>query len=481
MKLEPAGAAAIADLSLQSRASPHGSADAPAHAAPKGTAHRLVLALVWLTVYASFVVLKEPAPFDLLMMGLIVLLPAVGLVAIRTPHLAYFCLWLIVVATGFIATGAALEPEVSSIYIGITLYLALASFIIAAFVARRPEAHARLILRAYSAAAVAASCLAILGYFDIVPGARTIFTVHMRASGTFKDPNVLGPFLVPPLLYLLQESLSRRALGALSAAAGITVIALALLLTFSRGAWINLAVAAAVYLPLAFVTARTDRQRARLLGLVGILAAGAALLVAAALEIEAVAKLFTERAALAQSYDQGPEGRFGGQLKAIDVILEHPFGIGALQFGGQYHSENPHNVYLSQFLNGGWLGGLAYIAIVLASVRVAWRSIRQPAWSSRVCLVVFASLIGLAVEGMVVETDHWRTFFIVLGLAWGLAYPSPVADEGAPRRLISPLPARPPRPPRLIRPALLVRMSAVPPPRRRRRRVPKRRPRLVLH
>ena len=58
-----------------------------------------------------------------------------------------------------------------------------------------------------------------------------------------------------------------------------------------------------------------------------------------------------------QSYDEGPDGRFGGQQKAARLILEHPLGIGAQQFAPQHHHEEPHNVYLAMFLNAGWLGG----------------------------------------------------------------------------------------------------------------------------
>ena len=34
--------------------------------------------------------------------------------------------------------------------------------------------------------------------------------------------------------------------------------------------------------------------------------------------------------------------------------------------------------------------------------------------------VAFSAFIGLAVEGMIVDTDHWRHFFIVIALIWGM-------------------------------------------------------------
>ena len=55
---------------------------AAAMAIGRSAMHKLVLALVWLTVASGAVVFSEPALVDVLTMGLIVLLPVIGLVAI---------------------------------------------------------------------------------------------------------------------------------------------------------------------------------------------------------------------------------------------------------------------------------------------------------------------------------------------------------------------------------------------------------------
>ena len=47
----------------------------------RSAAHKLALALVWMAVASGAVVFSEPAPVDVLTMGLIVLLPVIGLVA----------------------------------------------------------------------------------------------------------------------------------------------------------------------------------------------------------------------------------------------------------------------------------------------------------------------------------------------------------------------------------------------------------------
>ena len=162
-------------------------------------------ALVWLTVASGAVVFTEPAPIDVLTMGLVVLLPVIGLVAISRSLIVLLALMLIAAAAGVLAATNATDLPLAMTHTGVSLYMYIATFMFAAFVAKRPEAHTRLILNAYVWAAVAAALLGIVGYFDLFPGAHESMTRYGRATGLFKDPNVFGPFLVPALVYGLSR------------------------------------------------------------------------------------------------------------------------------------------------------------------------------------------------------------------------------------------------------------------------------------
>ena len=48
------------------------------------------------------------------------------------------------------------------------------------------------------------------GMTTVLDGAADLFTLYGRAKGTFKDPNVYAPFLVLPLLFLIETSLRER-------------------------------------------------------------------------------------------------------------------------------------------------------------------------------------------------------------------------------------------------------------------------------
>jgi O-antigen ligase len=414
----------------------------------KSLVHRIALALVAFTIGAGAIVFSEPAPVDALTIGLMVLLPAIGLVAIRPSLLVILAALLVLAGCAFFASSLATDLGRSATHSAVSLYLYLSAFVFAAFVARSPLAHARLILNSFQVAALIAAAAGIVGYFDLLPGAGELMTKFGRASGTFKDPNVLGAFLVPAIVYQLHLTLTRKPLAALVSAAGLAVLMFAVLLSLSRGAWAATAVAVLVYGYLSFVTAKRNLDRLKLIILAASSAAAVALLVASAMQVDSIGKLIEERAALANSYDVGPDGRFGGHDKARHLILQSPFGLGALEFASQHHSEDVHNVYLSMFLNAGWLGGLLYALIVALTAIYGLRHALKRTASQSLFQVVYAALLATMLLGSLIDTDHWRHFYLLLGVVWGLM----IGDRRILRsaRLISD------RRPLLLRPVIVI-------------------------
>jgi O-antigen ligase len=421
-------------------------------------AHRLALAAVALTIVSSGVVFTEPAPVDALTIGLIILLPAIGLVAINRALIAYISLWSVAGAAAIFAATFSLDLGKTLTHVGVTLYLYLASFVFAAFVAKSPIRHTELIYKAWTWAAVAAAVAALIGYFGLLPGAYDLFTKYERASGTFKDPNVLGPFLVPPFLYLVNVALARpwhRMIAPLTIAA---MLSFALLVTFSRGAWMSITVALLIF---AYLTLLTSNRASTRLKLVALLIAGAifaAGVISIALTSDYISDLFLQRSSLEMSYDTGSEGRFGGQEKAVGLITENPLGIGAQEFALRHHSEEVHNVYLSLLLNAGWLGGGIYWIMVALTIVLGFRHAMKVSEARALFLVAYAAFVANAFEGAIVDTDHWRHFYLLMAVIWGLMSASALAGKSLkrPARIdAGTLRARTPqrRAPRLLAPA----------------------------
>lgn len=392
----------------------------------------LALASVVVTIGVSGVVFSEPAPVDALTMGLIVLLPVIGLVRFTPTLVSFTTLWLLAAAGALIGMAFSQDLHGTGIHVAVTLYLYAACVVLAAFVAYDPMRHARLILNAWSFAALVAASAALLGYLSIIPGGYELFTEYGRATGTFKDPNVFAPFLIVPLLYLINVALERPLRGMVLPLFLTAILMLGVFFSFSRGAWINLTLSLALYGYLLLVTTRKARVRLKLLSLLLLGALFAAIAVMAALSSNEISSLLLQRASFDQSYDQGAEGRFGGQQKALGMIAEKPLGIGALEFGQRYHPEAAHNVYLTMFLNSGWLGGAMYLLLVLLSLAFGLRFAMRGTEIRPMFLAVYAAFVGMAGEGIIIDSDHWRHFYVLMALLWGMmaadySHPSPVA------------------------------------------------------
>ncbi len=268
------------------------------------------------------------------------------------------------------------------------------------------------------ATATIAALAGTAGYLGLFPHAHDLFTDYDRAQGAFKDPNVFGPFLIWPAIVVIERMLTRRIRVTDLLIVGILL--LGLLLSFSRGAWIYFAISCLIMMALAFLTAPTDGARMRIFAMGAIGIAAVAAFVVIALSFDSIGTMFKERAQLLQSYDVGSGGRFRLQELALTDLLNFPNGMGPFQFN-RVHGMQQHNVYLQAFLVYGWAGGMAYITLLAATLWTALRTVfvRTPWQPYLIC--AFAAFAGEIIEGFVIDTDHWRHFFFLLGTIWGLA------------------------------------------------------------
>ncbi|HEY5131354.1 MAG TPA: O-antigen ligase domain-containing protein, partial [Bradyrhizobium sp.] len=112
-------------------------------------------------------------------------------------------------------------------------------------------------------------------------------------------------------------------------------------------------------------------------------------------------------------------GRFGRHILGADMALDLPFGIGPLQFHN-YFPEDTHNSYLNAFMSGGWLAGVSYPALVFVIVVMGFRHVFVRVPWQRAYLAIFAAFLGTVGESLVIDTDHWRHFWMMLGAMWGM-------------------------------------------------------------
>ena len=377
---------------------------------------RLLLIVLFITVLLSSAVFVEPSPHDAFM-GLLLVMALIAGVRLERVMLVPFLLLLLWNVGGMIALMHVPGREKTVQYTVTSIYLAVAALLFAALFAQNTMARLNTMRVAYTITAVIAAFLGTLGYFD-VHGLGPVFAPIGRAAGAFKDPNVYGPFLIWPALFLLDTMMSRRV--RLSDMIVLGILFFGLLLSFSRGAWFHFTVSALVMIALDFVMSPTPRGRLRILMLTLAAVVAVFVLLLIALQFPAISNMFSERAHLLQSYDVGQGGRFRLQELAVTAVLNFPFGMGPFEFA-RVHGTQQHEVYLQALLVYGWFGAMAYILLLLATVIVGLRNavIRTP-WQPYV-ITALAAFVGEIAEGFVIDTDHWRHFYLLIGIIWGLA------------------------------------------------------------
>jgi hypothetical protein len=393
----------------------------PAHATAPGltiSTERLRCGALWLTGAASAIVFIEPSPYEFATLLTIAIFAITGF-AIRAAILP-FAVLLILTNIGYSISALPVLPEKGVLnWIVTSWYLAASAIFFAAVLGANTEARLTALARGCLVAGVIASVVAILGYFRAIPSLNELFLLYDRARGTFKDPNVLGAFLIFPTLLALQLVISQRFWRAVGGACLMALFAAALLLSFSRAAWGQAMLAGVLFLVLSFVTSRSPGQRLRIVLLAIAGGAALAMFIAALLSIDAVAELFKERANLRQEHDLGEQGRFGRHLLGAVLALDVPFGVGPLQFS-KYFPEDPHNSYLNAFMAGGWLSGVCYVTLVLVTLAFGLRQVLVATPWQPVMIAVYVGYVGVAAESIIIDSDHWRHAFMLLGLLWGL-------------------------------------------------------------
>jgi O-antigen ligase len=383
---------------------------------PARTVEKLRHLMLWLTGFSGAFVFTEPSPYEVFASAAIFVFFASGL-ALRRGHIPLLAI-LIVYCFGLsIAVIPVVAENKTALWVTVSWFLAATTLFFACVIVEDTERRLKILMRGYMAAAVIASLIAIMAYFRALPSADS-FLLYGRAKATFNDPNVLGPFLVLPGLLAIRRALSFRFSDLLIGGAQLSVIVIAVLLSFSRGAWGHFAVSAMLFIGLLFVVSNDTRERTRIVAATLGGFAALAVLLLALLSMQGVGALFAERATLDQAYDAGQLGRFGRHILGFQLVLDQPWGLGPFQFA-KIFPEDPHNVYLNAFMTGGWLGGMSYLLFVLITFWVGLKgALRATPWRP-VLLAVWATFVAVAGEGAIIDTDHWRHFWLLAGLLWG--------------------------------------------------------------
>ncbi|WP_029040212.1 O-antigen ligase family protein [Cucumibacter marinus] len=386
-----------------------------------GYGRRFLRFMLPIWIFAGGFVIFEPSPYEFAFLGVLAAVFMAG-VSIHYRTRGFVPFLFVFVPSSLLAVTQIRFGAMSDalVYTAVTLFLLITSFVVANVVAEAPAAMMRRIFNAYIASALLLSIIGTLAYLGFLPG-EDVFLKFGRAKATFKDPNVYGPFLMLPAAAVLQRILIGRMRGFLFNAAILAVLFVGIFVSFSRGAWVHFAVTALLVVLLTFTLEAGARIKVRIAYLSIAGAIGLVVITAGLLSIDSVRELFEVRASVVQDYDSGVFGRFGRQLYALELIRTHPFGIGPLQFRHLRIVEEPHNTYANVFLTYGWLGGAAFVWLIWATLMRAVKSLAIPSPNRILMIPLFATYLPLIGEAAIIDIDHWRHLFLIIGLIWGVA------------------------------------------------------------
>lgn len=388
---------------------------------------KLQRCVLWFFAFCGCFALIEPSPYEVMFLVTVFVFMVTGL-RVNAKIIPMMALLLLFNVGGVFSLIPFMDEPASVRFIAVSVYLMFTALLFAALMSEDAESRLQTIGSALLVSAWVAGFAGILGYFDVA-GLGSVFSYASRASGTFKDPNVLGPYLVLPLLLVIYRMLMQQ-IGVLKGLMLISLPLFALFLTFSRGAWGNFILSTILLFVLTFVTARTAGQRGRVIGFSLLIVATAIVALLIALSFDSIREIFEIRASLNQSYDQGVQGRFGSQFRSIPLLLEMPNGMGPLRFRWTF-PEDPHNTFINAFASYGWLGGFSYAALFLATMYAGWTTVFRACPTQPYAIAIWSVLFMTLLQGIQIDIDHWRHVYMLLGLIWGL-------------RAIAPEPARAP-------------------------------------
>jgi hypothetical protein len=344
----------------------------------------------------------EPAPVDLILMTIsayVFFTFKVPVVAILI-YLAYLLFSLISISLGIVFESG--KQEIIFQYFFIEFYLASSLLAIAALCHQR-EDFIPLFLRWYVIGAAISSLLVLLIKFG-PDNVSLIYRDEMRIRlrGFFKDPNVLSPYLIFPIVAVYFSS------GALNLKRWkyITLISCVFLmiLTFSRGGYVALVGALLFGTLLKFMLEFSIK--ALFLAILFFLVVSLGLMWLIENDYFAYANYLFGRFEL-KDYDQG---RFFHIAHSLEIGFSNPLGIGPGGYG-KIFGLNPHNLFAGKLVDAGLIPAIIIISLPIGGWLLSTFSYLK--YRDDLSLFLAATMAGQVAAASVVYAHHWRHMLIL--------------------------------------------------------------------
>ena len=368
---------------------------------------RLTNTCYLLAVIAINFTLFRPSPVDVLFVLALVMSLLAGQTITRNVFIfvSLILTWILSLYVSSLSLVANPEVGYYLVKISFAVSIGLCSALVAAHWTRDDLRRVfKTFVLSTAAAALIGSAGYLLGIDDLIWDGR--------AKAFLDDPNMFGAFLLLGLIscmHLLSEGGRRRIYGPALACIGI-----GLLLSFSRAAIMSGLVWGTVYF---IYLNRRNLGRAGGYAAVAVIVLALAVLVLS-LTVDGLAERLADRSTLAKDYDLGQGGRYNRYVLAIPFILDNPLGLGLLELE-RYFEEPIHNIWVSSFLNYGWLAGFAFTLLLIFTVAISVSNLRRS--GDPIFMAVTLAWLAVVSCAFLHEAERWRHLWLITGLVWGVS------------------------------------------------------------
>lgn len=301
-------------------------------------------------------------------------------------------------------------------FAAISIYLATVMMVLAGYI-RNPYTWNEVQRWYLWSTYLTGTIVTILAVLQLVGASQNLADLFYagRPRGFFKDPNVAGAFAVSGLMFVASQLLfrARSSWGSLFIP-GILLLG-GVVLSFSRGALLSATVGLIFLIVIGLIV-----RHIRFVFVVIMIVFSAIMVPTTRLVLD----LFHQTPRFLGPTEYDVSGRFVAWAAGFRVFSQAPWGIGPGQFeegvAEYFDYYSAHNTFLRVLVENGLIGLALLLTVILAVLWMGWKAVllsrdmedrkllADSAW-------LVSSLIAIIVESMVIDTLHWRHFWVLMG------------------------------------------------------------------
>lgn len=368
----------------------------------------IYLQIFSITIILSGVIFIEPAPYDFLILLLLFIAVYKNYLTYSKEHFWPIIFLLIFIETNFISLYFIKDMYSAIFFMLITIYCIV---MWATLVGINSYFGKKILSRIFNMYILSSLIVVIPGlitYYYPLPFSDLLIYGDSRIKSFFKDPNVFGPFLIPPTLYTLWLIEKNSKIKMFVAILLFLLFTSGILLSYSRAAWGQFILSIIIY----FI-ARKDKSIKTVKTIFSLIIIGIPIMIYIIFFTQA-GKLFFERTSL-QTYDQV---RFSQQERSLDYFYHFPLGFGPGQ-SEMILSQSTHSLFIRIFSEYGIIGLICFVIFLTITLKRSFFLSKNDLGEYKIFYtIITASIIGVIFNSFFVDTLHWRHFWLLLSLPW---------------------------------------------------------------